>query len=268
MSLYAAIKTRFSAAHTTGFLLSWALLVLPMLLAMTAAAEKPFYLVVGLIIPLGIVLQMDRTEPGNSLPSTVPPSPSQPHKTISRPKMPPLPALTTYRAHMMLMTVLSILAVDFPVFPRSLAKCETFGVSLVSSVSRIHTDLTDLEQMDLGVGSFVFSQGIVSAIPLVRDPRYLTGPLLPKLFNVTRKCLPIIALGVVRVLLVKGTEYPVSYLQTTLSTNIQQHCRNTLRNTASIGTSSSRSLSYPSFKFCYTLCSPCSQYQRLPSLWD
>jgi glucosaminylphosphatidylinositol acyltransferase len=43
----------------------------------------------------------------------------------------PLPALTTYRAHMMLMTVLAILAVDFPVFPRELAKCETFGVSLV-----------------------------------------------------------------------------------------------------------------------------------------
>ena len=42
-----------------------------------------------------------------------------------------LPALTVYRAHMLLMTFLAILAVDFPVFPRSLAKCETFGVSLV-----------------------------------------------------------------------------------------------------------------------------------------
>lgn len=34
---------------------------------------------------------------------------------------------------MMLMTVLAILAVDFKVFPRSLAKCESFGVSLVSA---------------------------------------------------------------------------------------------------------------------------------------
>lgn len=145
VSLYAAIKTRIPSTYTTGFLTSWALLVLPMLLAMTVAAEKPLYLLVGLVVPLGILLQVERTGSGTSLPSTVPPSPSQPHQAIYRPKIPPLPALTTYRAHMMLMTVLSILAVDFPVFPRSMAKCETFGVSLVSSVNRLHTDLTNLK---------------------------------------------------------------------------------------------------------------------------
>lgn len=64
--------------------------------------------------------------------------------------------------------------------------------------------------MDLGVGSFVFSQGIVSAIPLLRDPAYITAPMFPKLFSVTKNSLPIIVLGAVRVLLVKGTEYPVS----------------------------------------------------------
>ncbi len=42
-----------------------------------------------------------------------------------------LSALSTYRAHMILVTVLAILAVDFPVFPRMLAKCETYGVSFV-----------------------------------------------------------------------------------------------------------------------------------------
>ncbi|EDR10434.1 uncharacterized protein LACBIDRAFT_317362 [Laccaria bicolor S238N-H82] len=66
------------------------------------------------------------------------------------------PAVTTYRAHMMLMTILAILAVDFPVSPRSLAKCETYGMSL----------------MDLGVGSFVFSQGIISATSFV--PHFFT----------------------------------------------------------------------------------------------
>lgn len=66
--------------------------------------------------------------------------------------------------------------------------------------------------MDLGVGSFVFSQGIVSATQLVKDPTYLTSPIAPKLLRVTRKSFPIILLGLIRVLLVKGTDYPVNHL--------------------------------------------------------
>jgi glucosaminylphosphatidylinositol acyltransferase len=65
--------------------------------------------------------------------------------------------------------------------------------------------------MDLGVGSFVFSQGIVSAIQLIKDPAYLASPIVPKLLCVTRKSLPIIVLGSIRVILVKGTDYPVLY---------------------------------------------------------
>jgi phosphatidylinositol glycan class W len=51
---------------------------------------------------------------------------SKPHMVLS-----PVPYLTIYRSHMILMTIIAILAVDFPVFPRYLAKCESFGVSLV-----------------------------------------------------------------------------------------------------------------------------------------
>lgn len=53
-------------------------------------------------------------------------------KVGRRRKVPMLPSLTTYRAHMLLLTFICILAVDFPVFPRNLVKCETYGVSLVS----------------------------------------------------------------------------------------------------------------------------------------
>ena len=45
---------------------------------------------------------------------------------------------------MILMTVLSILAVDFPVFPRSLAKCETYGVSMVGSPQKRCHPMTSL----------------------------------------------------------------------------------------------------------------------------
>jgi hypothetical protein len=62
-----------------------------------------------------------------SITSTRPVSTSPP----TTPRLPPSSALTTCRAHMMLMAVLAILAVDFPVFPRYLVKCETFGASLV-----------------------------------------------------------------------------------------------------------------------------------------
>ena len=67
-----------------------------------------------------------------------------------------------------------------------------------------------LAQMDLGVGSFVFSQGVVSAIPLLKNPYHLKAPFLPKIIRVTSKSLPIIALGLIRVSLVKGADYPVS----------------------------------------------------------
>ena len=46
--------------------------------------------------------------------------------------------------------------------------------------------------MDLGVGSFVFSQGVVSAMQIIKDPAYLTSPVVSKFIRVTRKSLPMI----------------------------------------------------------------------------
>lgn len=63
--------------------------------------------------------------------------------------------------------------------------------------------------MDLGVGSFVFSQGVVSALPILKDPTYLVAAVPPKLITAVKKVLPLLFLGVARVVSVKGTEYPV-----------------------------------------------------------
>ncbi|KAJ6484961.1 GWT1-domain-containing protein [Mycena vulgaris] len=188
ITLYSTLQTRVYGTRAIPFLISWTLLTLPLLLSMTLFANNPGVLSLLLLAPSAFVLlRNQRLDSVMPLPGKSPlPSPSSPRSLT------PLPALTTYRAHMMLMTILGILAVDFPVFPRSLAKCESYGVSL----------------MDLGVGSFVFSNGIVSAIPLLKDRRHLTAPLFPKVWMVEKKTLPVIALGLIRVLLVKGTEYP------------------------------------------------------------
>ncbi|KAG7095944.1 hypothetical protein E1B28_006628 [Marasmius oreades] len=188
IALYYALRSRFPSSPTTGLIASWLLLVFPLLLSMTFFANRPGTLFLLFGVPAGLILTLPKKERGAPLLS---PTSSRALET-PKPSIPQLNCVTTYRAHMLLMTMLAILAVDFSIFPRSLAKCETFGFSL----------------MDLGVGSFVFAQGLVSAIPLIKNPLHLTSPFLPKVSSIIRKTMPIIALGLIRVILVKGTDYP------------------------------------------------------------
>ncbi|KAL6304631.1 GWT1-domain-containing protein [Sparassis latifolia] len=207
VALYYAFRTRIPWSKTYQFTTEFSLLVVPLLCSVTLFANTPGVLSLCMSIAGGLSLLLPRLETGIPLPSSLHPSrasspqckrgtdPSQEYEATQNTPVAPLPALTTYRAHMLLLTFLCILAVDFPIFPRSLAKCETFGASL----------------MDVGVGSFVFSSGIVSAIPLIKTPSYLSEPLIPKVIVVTRKCAPLMLLGVLRTLSVKGVEYPSEY---------------------------------------------------------
>lgn len=60
--------------------------------------------------------------------------------------------MTLFRAGITAYTCIAILAVDFPFFPRRLAKAETFGTGL----------------MDIGPGMFVFSSGLGLGLRLLR----------------------------------------------------------------------------------------------------
>lgn len=94
---------------------------------------------------------------------------------------------------MMVITCVAILAVDFRVFPRRFAKVENWGTSL----------------MDLGVGSFVFSGGVVSARSILksRNSNSPTRSLLQRLIASMRHSIPLLVLGLIRLYSVKGLDY-------------------------------------------------------------
>lgn len=93
---------------------------------------------------------------------------------------------------MLVVTCLAILAVDFNVFPRRFAKVENWGTSL----------------MDMGVGSFVFTAGLVAARPTLKAKHDRTPTSLPQQLSASIKhTLPLLALGLVRLYSVKGLDY-------------------------------------------------------------
>lgn len=105
--------------------------------------------------------------------------------------LPVKPFITHYRGAMMVMTCVAILAVDFPVFPRRFAKVENWGTSL----------------MDMGVGSFVFTAGVVSARSALKEATGTRAPLLKRLLTAFRHAIPLLVLGVIRFISVKGLDY-------------------------------------------------------------
>lgn len=98
--------------------------------------------------------------------------------------------VSNFRAFMNIATILSILAVDFKIFPRRLAKAEVYGTGF----------------MDIGVGSFIFGHAIVSthARGAARDTSRSHIERVSKQFM---GCIPIIFLGIIRLATVKGTNY-------------------------------------------------------------
>lgn len=68
--------------------------------------------------------------------------------------------------------------------------------------------------MDVGVGSFVFALGIIGARPFLAPPDPATiAQLWPSFLRSFRKSVPTLLLGLIRVAMVKGVEYPVRRLQ-------------------------------------------------------
>ncbi|KAI9839412.1 MAG: Glucosaminyl phosphatidylinositol (GlcN-PI) nositol acylation protein [Sclerophora amabilis] len=204
--LWSALQSRLSfftpyspAAIVTDFLLN----VTAILLAITLYSSAPFLLGVLLVSPAILLYFLPPSRPRRILakpPITTAkghdgPFTSSSSEQFSSP-LPRRPFLTTYRGSMLVITCLAILAVDFRIFPRRFAKVETWGTSL----------------MDIGVGSFVFSAGLVSARPILKE-RLLSANqsartnLPRRLYQSVKHSLPLLILGLVRLYSVKNLDY-------------------------------------------------------------
>jgi len=96
--------------------------------------------------------------------------------------------VSRYRSLLQIATCISILAVDFRMFPRKFCKVEESGVSL----------------MDCGTGSALFSLALVS-----RQLREKNHNIIFRLFRAISSCLPLLVIGFIRMLLIKQTDYQV-----------------------------------------------------------
>jgi phosphatidylinositol glycan class W len=105
------------------------LVLVPLTLALTAAADHlPLLaLLEAAVLTVSAVEAQRRGRPLLHSPSSPLPSPASP----SSPPSSSTAFLSAYRVCLLLSTAVAILAVDFPLFPRRLAKTEEFGLSPV-----------------------------------------------------------------------------------------------------------------------------------------
>ncbi|KFA60368.1 hypothetical protein S40285_08608 [Stachybotrys chlorohalonatus IBT 40285] len=187
-SVLQARQSFFKPYSILGFVVDYLLNVGAILLAMTLYSDSPILLNILLLAPAALVYVL----PPNS--TSTRRKPKVPPKSASDPPdaLPVKPFLTVYRGCMLVATSVAILAVDFRLFPRRFAKVETWGTSL----------------MDMGVGSFVFSAGIVAARPVLKEKlRGRATSIGRRLLLSLRHSIPLLVLGLIRLLSVKGLDY-------------------------------------------------------------
>ncbi|RDW90104.1 putative GPI anchor biosynthesis protein Gwt1 [Aspergillus mulundensis] len=191
--LWSVLQSRlsfFTPYGPSALIADFLLNVLAILFATTFYSSAPWLLNILLVSPAILVILNSR--PRRTQTKAKPPqTAASQHETRA---LPTHPFLTTYRAAMMIITCIAILAVDFRVFPRRFAKAENWGTSL----------------MDLGVGSFVFSGGVVSARSVLKSQEAGASPkktFTQRFASSIRHSVPLIVLGLVRLYSVKNLDY-------------------------------------------------------------
>ncbi|XP_065069531.1 phosphatidylinositol-glycan biosynthesis class W protein-like [Rhopilema esculentum] len=163
------------------FIVDNAWLILPNLMTLTALADHVFIFNAALLLLCAVLVFSVKSGQGTSCPS---------HQSTAKIILVKKQFVSNFRSFMLVATVLSILAVDFKIFPRRYAKTELYGTGF----------------MDIGVGSFIFSHAIVS--------QFAKGTVTSKnehctkdLFKNALGCLPLFFLGALRLIMVKSSGY-------------------------------------------------------------
>lgn len=152
------------------FLVEYSFLIVPILFSITILAKHLKNILVTLVaIVVSFILFIYNMKPSKSLIS------DNKHRTKF---------LTNARSTINVLSVIAILAVDFNIFPRYFAKTESFGYSL----------------MDVGVGLFMYSNGIVAPEAIGRK-----DPLKKSIMS----AIPLFVLGMARFIFVQQTDYNV-----------------------------------------------------------
>ena len=174
-----------SCLHRFSFFLDYATVIAPGVLVFTVLADH-CGLVLALMLALSLAVLLYTYSqwhgPATTYHDRLPPYPRR------------APFATVSRAYINLFTAIAILAVDFPIFPRRLAKAETYGTGL----------------MDVGVGAFLMAHGVTA--PEARHPEvYGKMPSLRMysrmLLLTARSVLPLFVLGLLRLAAVKSAGY-------------------------------------------------------------
>ena len=177
-----------------GFLLEYLTIIAPAVLVFTVLADYALLVLIAELLVCGVLIM---TKLGTTLKTTT----SIRHALLSEyPSRHPY--LTVTRTFVNLFTAVAILGVDFSVYPRRLAKTELYGSGL----------------MDIGVGAFLMAHGVTSpearespSSPSSKDPsREDQGGVssILRLVAVTlRQTLPLLVLGIARLVSVKWTGY-------------------------------------------------------------
>lgn len=166
---------------TAHLFLDFCVLILPLVLSCTILSSVLQQVIVSVALIVAALFCYIRTSARH--PVQTGPSFLQSHIQARR-----VPFVTTFRVLVNVKTAISILAVDFSVFPRRYAKTETYGTGV----------------MDVGVGAFVFANGLVC--PEARG-KNVSGSKTSHVMKQLVSVWPLFALGMARMASVKMSGY-------------------------------------------------------------